>query len=1027
MFFNRFTRMFKGIAFVGVALLIAAIGMAMICENYRVMLDEFFKTKSVEWVAQGEPGTYEFVVDENLDTTTKLVAAHKAHAIKVQEEGSVLLKNNNIGNTSAPALPLNENAKITLLGMRSHMPSHGGMLGSAPTVSQNVTLENGLKEKGFQVNPTMLAAYTALETDFAPGRMAMNFGIGNTAPAYKVNEPGLADIAGVSENYADSFAEYNDAAIVVIGRPGSEAADLFPGAEGKDPSDGGATNVLGLTANERAIIETAKTHFDNVVVLINTAVPMEIEELKNDEKINAIMWVGFFGNYGSLGIANLLRGKDDEGKFLSPSGSLTDTYAVDSTSAPATQNFGVFTFANVDDIEPGGDGSKYRGNWYRNEAEGIYVGYRYYETRYYDSIMRKASNAESKTGVFASSDKWNYSEEVSYPFGYGLSYTDFEYDLTDVSFSGDKKTATVKGTIENVGAKPGKAAVQLYMQTPYVENGVEKSAVQLIDYGKTPVLDAQGGAKASYSFEIDVDMSYSASYDYKNAKTFIMDGGDYYFTVGNGAHEALNNILAMQGKTTADGMDKNGNADAVIVKKPYGEKGTVDKTFAVSKSGVDVENRLDDVDMNYWQPNSTTYMSRSNWETFPETYKNMSATSKMITQLRNDTYEIKKDDDVSDVKFAIGQKNGLKFGDMKNAAYDDERWDKLLAQLDLDEVIKNVLIAQNILHELSSINFFELAVCGDALGFKTTLTKYADKNAPWYKGKNPEEDPNAKYEPRDWPLAGVLAATFNKDLAYDQGILLGHDSLFIGSPINWGPCVNLHTSPYYGRSQENAAEDPVLGGWQAATLCRAAWTKGTVVALKHFALNDIERNRAGCAAFTNEQKMRELELRSFQIGFENGSLGTMTTFNRIGCTYGSAHKGLLTDILRGEWGFHGYIVTDMINGPDYMTAKESIVAGTSHFDNSKDYVSSNWSYMKADTIKNDATMMKMMKRNMHDTLWLMANSNAMNGKGQNTVKVWLMTWWRAAYIAVIVSASVIALAALGMYVVGSLKSMSMEE
>lgn len=1014
MFSKKSNRIYRGLSFIGIALLIVALGMSMLCESYRTMLDDFFKTRSTEWVSDGDANTYDFTVDEAYDTTEKLIAGHKDLAVTIQEEGTVLLKNNG-------TLPLEEGAKITLLGMRSHMPQYGGQLGSAPPETQNVTLEEGLRRQGFEVNPTMVSVYEGLEEDYAPGRMSQSFGVGNNEPIYRVNEPSLENIASVDADYAESFAEYNDAAIVVFGRPGSESADLFPGARGKDPAEGGAENILGLTANEEAILETAKANFDHVVVLINTAVPFEVEEMKQDDGVDAIVWVGFFGNYGSIGIANVLRGKDSDGAFLSPSGRLADTYAVDSTSSPAVQNFGIYQFANAEEIEPGGNGTNYRGNWYLNEAEGIYVGYRYYETRYYDSIVREDSNAKSEVGQFVGEGGWDYAKEVSYSFGYGLSYTDFEYKLDEVAVSKDAKTALVFGTVTNIGSNPGKTPIQIYVQMPYVEGGIEKSAIQLVDFAKTPVLQPE----EVYEFEVELDLSYIASYDEKEHQTYVMDGGDYYFAIGNGVHEALNNILAAQGKTVADGMDVDGKEGTVVVCQPYGKAGEVDaETFATSKAGVKIENQFEDVDMNYWLPGSTVYLSRTDWAgTWPKSYTGLSATEEMIYQLRNDTYEIKHDDDMTGITFATGVDNGITFGSMKGAAYDDERWSDFLAQLDLSETLNFVLIAQNILHGIESVEMFDVQVNGDALGLKNGLAAYADRNAPWWGGEDPAEDENAEYQPRDWPLAGVMAATYNKELAYRQGVLLGHDSLYSGVAINWGPCVNVHRMPYYGRSQETYSEDPVVTGRMAANICSGAWTKGCAVSLKHFALNDMETNRAGVAPFTNEQKMREVELRSFQIAFENGALGTMTAFNRIGCTYASAHKGLLTNVLRGEWGFHGYIVTDMINGANYMTAKEAIVAGTSHFDNSRDYTAAGqpWEYMTADNIKNDATMMQALERNVHDTMWLLVNSNAMNGKGQNTRQVWLMTWWRAAYISAIAVSAVLAVVPGALYVVGTVK------
>lgn len=555
---------------------------------------------------------------------------------------------------------------------------------------------------------------------------------------------------------------------------------------------------------------------------------------------------------------------------------------------------------------------------------------------------------------------------------------------------------------------------------------MEKSAIQLVEYVKTPVLEKN----EPYNFEIELDLSYIASYDSENYKTYIMDGGDYYFATGNGAHEALNNILAVQGKTpenTNGLMDAAGDVDAVVVcHNPYGAEGKVDaETFATSKTGAKVQNQFDDVDLNYWLPDSTVYLSRSDWQsTWPKTYDSgIAATPEMIKQLRNDTYEIQHNDDMTGITFATGQDNGITYGMMKGAEYNDERWKDFLAQMDLSEVLQTVLRSQKLVRGMSAVESVDVHANGDALGLKNGLAAYADKTAPWWQGKDPAADEYAQYIPRDYPLAGIMAATFNKDLAYRQGVLLGHDSLYSGVAINQGCNINIHRTPYYGRSQETYSEDPGITGRIAAKVCSGAWTKGTIVEVKHFALNDMETNRAGVAPFTNEQKLREVELRAFQIAFENGTLGAMTAFNRLGCTYAGANKNLMTNVLREEWGFHGYIITDMINGEHYMTAKEAIVAGNSHFCTSNELAASGgpWDYMTPDNIKNDATMMKALERNMHDTMWVLVNSNAMNGRGEHNYPVWKMTWWRATYISAIVVSTAITVVAAALYVTGTVK------
>lgn len=1028
--FSEFkSRIYKGVALIGIMLLIISIFLATTLERYRPMVDTYMNTTSVRWESV-DKGIYNFNVDEELNTTDKLVAAHIDHATRVQEEGTVLLKNSVVGGKAA--LPLTNEAKITLFGVGSYSPHYGGQMGSDILLPQTVTLIEALKEKGFKVNPVMEEVYTKIGKK--PGTLSMAMSMGGDYKKFYTNEASLEELSAANADYRDSYAQYSDAAVVVFSRSSTEAGDYFPGQDGRDPAEGGSENALGLDAKERAILQEAKDNFDTVIVMLNCVSQMEIDELKNDPKVDAVLWIGMMGNYGSLGIANLLRGEDDNGEPLSPSGKLYATYAADSTSAPATQNFGFYRWANWNTFETSIDAKTYNGNEFLVMAEGIYVGYRYYETRYYDSIMRPQSNASSTAGDFiGNNDGWKYTDEVSYSFGYGLSYTDFSYKMSDVVIADDLMTATVKGEVKNEGEVDGKTAVQIYVQQPYIEGGMEKSAIQLADYEKTPVIKAG----ETYEFSIDVDLSYIATYDYAGEGTYVMDGGDYYFAVGNGAHDALNNILAKQGKTTVDGMDYDGNAEAVIVKTPFGESGTDKTVFSVSKNGVEVKNQLQDCDLNYYIDDSVKYLSRTDYQaTFPKTYDNIAATDEMIALLKNDTYEITSNEaEAKEINFATGVDNGMTFGQMKGASYTDERWDDLLAQIDLTEWIDTVARAQDIILACESINMPDIQVAGDALGIKRELAQYADANAPWWYGEDPADDKNAGVRLRDsYPLIPVLCSTFNKDLAYERGVLLGHVSLYSGVAVNWGPCLNLQRSPYYGRAHENSGEEPILGGYQAAYLAQGAWTKGCAVTLKHFIGNNIEINRVGLSQFNNEQAWRETELRGFQVALENGAKGVMTSYSRVGCKWSGSNRNLITNILKNEWGVHGYIVSDMIHNQSesqYMAVKEAVAAGTAVMDNSTDFISSSsssptWSYMTADNIKNDPVLMASMKESAKDLLWLLANSNVLNGQGERMRMVNILSPWRVAYIVALVVSGAVFLTAGGLYVCSVIKSKKKE-
>ena len=972
MFFKK-KNFWRGLAYLCATLIFLGSTVGTALETNRNVVDGFFGTKSYEVRTDPSAGELYTTFLADYDNTSALVAAHQAMGEQLLEEGAVLLKNNG-------ALPLASDArKVTLLGLRAEAKTlYGATIGVSVPAQQNVSLTAALTEKGFSVNETANSAYTALAGDsYKTGNsLAPSFSgvLPGSEPVYSILEPTVAELVAAESGFVSSVTQYNDAAIVMVGRPSSEAADYYP--NGVNP-ESGARSPLSLSDGELAIIDFAKENFGTVIVLINTSTPIEIDQLKHDDGVDAVMWIGLPGNYGMRGVVDILTGE------VSPSGALSDTFASNSLSSPAMANFGVISWTNAGQYL---DTAVNRGDFYLIEAEGIYTGYRYYETRYADLVMGQG-NAESTVGTFDSTGAWNYDEEVSYPFGYGLSYTTFDRTLNSVEVSVADHTVTASVTVKNTGSMAGKTPVQLYAQVPYIRGGVEKSAIQLIDYAKTDVL--QPGESKDYT--IVADLQNLTSYDGDGAQTFILDAGDYYFTVGNGSHEAVNNVLAAQG------YDVEGDAANAKVWS-YSPAGGVDAdTFSVSANGVPVTNRLDEADYNTWKPGSVTYLSRSDWAgTWPRIYDSLALTEDMLPYLTNDFYQIASGDDVSDITFNGKSASDLSFSDMGGVDYDDPKWDDLLNQLNLQEAIVFITQGNRNAPAMDSVGFVGGQYVENAPnGFDAALKDYSDPNSPWYVS---ETDPNAGYECNDMACAPLVAATFNKDFIYDYGVLWGNDSLFNGLPFIWGPGLNLHRHPYNGRNGEYYSEDPVLAGYIGLSMCQGALTKGLICAPKHFAFNDQESNRNGVAPFMQEQKARELELRSFQIAVEGGTLGLMTSFSRIGPTYVGASTGLIGDILCGEWGFHGYIVSDMVNPASYMTWKESVIAGTTNFDTTE--VSELWSgYMTAstNTFSSDATMLSAIKDRVHNTLYVYAQSNLMNSINSSSRKVELNVPWRLAY------------------------------
>ncbi len=968
-------------------------------ETNRNMVDGFLGTKS--YVVETDTSSGELYTTFTADyaDTTALVAAHEAMGELLMEEGAVLLKNNG-------ALPLAEAARnVTLLGLRADAKTvYGATIGVSVPAGQNVSLTQALTEKGFSVNETMNEVYNTIGSDKAyknTNKLSASFsGVPDgEEPVYTIFEPSMADLAAVNAKYADSISKYNDAAIVVLGRPGTEAGDYFPGSTGVDTASG-ARNPLALSDNERELIAFAEENFDTVIVLINSSNTMEIGELESDENIDAMLWIGWPGNYGMRGVVDILTGA------ANPSGSLADLYASDTTSTPAMANFGVISWNNASQYL---DTAVDRADFYLIEAEGIYTGYRYYETRYADSVLGQG-NADSTVGAFDSAGAWNYDEEVTYPFGYGLSYTTFDRHIDSVSVDVEQQTVTAAITVKNTGDTAGKTAVQLYAQAPYAAGGVEKSAIVLLDFGKTKILDPG----TSETVTITADLQNLTSYDEK-AESYILDGGDYYFTTGNGSHEAVNNVLAAQG------CEVDGDA-ANVQSWTYSPEGGVDtETFGTTASGVEVANHLQSADYNTWNPGAVTYLSRSDWEgTWPKTYDDLPLVEEMLPYLKNDFYEIAADDDVSAIKLSSSS-DSLSFSSMKGIDYDDSLWDDLLSQLNIQEAALFITKGNRTAPAMDSVGFVGGQYTENAPnGFSAKLTSYSKPDSPWYVSP---EDPYAEYQCNDMGCAPLVASTFNKELAEAYGVLWGNDSLFNGLPFIWGPGLNLHRSAYNGRNGEYYSEDPVLSGYTGMAIANGALTKGLICAPKHYAFNDQESNRNGVAPFMQEQKARELELRSFQIAIEGGTLGVMTSFSRIGPSYVSATAGLITDILCKEWGFHGYIVTDMVNPASYMTWKESVIAGTTNFDTTE--VQEEWAaYLTetTNTFSGDAEMLSAIKERVHNTLWVYTQSNMMNTVNSSSHKVEVNVWWRVAYKSIFYgSIALTALCALG-YVISCTKT-----
>ena len=1014
-------RLWRGLASLTASITALSLAGTPIVNSFRTDIDKFLGTSSTKVVTddtEDAGSLYTFTSD--YASTTELVQAIQDVGEQMNAEGSVLLKNNG-------ALPLSseEKGKISLLGFSSYYPVMGGDMGSSLTENDGtdadtVDFVEALTAKGFTINPTLQDTYASLESVFQTEIESW----GSTIVYKHITAPSIGDVYYSKEpsqaqmgDWASSTNDYN-VMIVTLARSGSENRTYLPGEDGVADQGLNQTDPLGLSDDERDLINAAvaakEANGGKVIVLLNNSSAMEIQEIVDNEGVDAILQIGLPGGYGFYGVCDILDGT------ANPSGKLTDTYAVVNANSPAAQNYGDYEWTNA---QP--DASI---NSAIVEAEGIYVGYKYYETRYMDTVLGQG-NASSATGSSVDG-AWAYENEVTYTFGYGLSYTTFEQKLESVDVDLDSQTATATITVTNTGDVAGKDAVELYVSVPYTDydiaNGVEKSGIQLLDYAKTDIIEPG----QSETVTIEADLTYMASWDSTSENAvgttgcYILDAGDYYFTVGNGAHEAINNVLAAEGKTAADGMTEEGDAANVVT---WNLASLDNSTFAHTKNGTAVENQLEDADLNYWMPDTVTYLTRADWEgTFPVSYQNLTATDEMMEVMANDNYEIQSDG--SDVVF--GADNGLTLADLKGVTdLDDERWSLLMDQITLEECMIRTGFGGTSTKAIDSISSPE-AIQNDGPNgiYSYTLGTYANYDTT---SGDPcaisESDPNANYKAGVMANETVMAQTFNKDLVKAYGEVMGNYSLWSNLTIWWGTGVNIHRTPYNARNHEYFSEDSVLTAFMGAAEVEGAQAYGCIAAPKHIAANDSEINLTGVATFMTEQKLREGELRGAQASFEDaGALGSMTAFNRIGCYTANAHPTMLMNILREEWGFKGLESEDFIMDATYTTLKEAVINGVTMSCNTGDStmaaVSEKYSYWTVENVQNDSTLTAALKQDMTWQAYALANSNALDGYSSSTHVVSVRTWYDNAITALMVIFGILTILNALMYIKASKKN-----
>lgn len=1009
---KKFTPAMRGLAALMTCLMVLSIVGTGVANTYRGALDDTLGTES--YVTINDDSAARFKTD--YATIEDMAAAARDIAIREGEEGTVVMKNDN------GVLPLKANANVALFGLAAYNV-YGPKGGNADAAS----LADALAGAGLNVNETLKDYYLTniinMHTEMRANRWTgkevpttvydhMYVSAPGDWTTYQIAEvpPTEFEALGVPANWKEAIAK-DSIGICVFARGAGEGNTYKPGSALNYAGEATGEDPLKLSADELAVVEAAKATCSKVIVLLNTGNNMMIADIAEggSHEVDGICYIGCPNDYQTIGIANVLTGK------VNATGALASAFVRDHQSIPAVQNVGGDYFAdyeivcrNDDPRYPGkeignigtgsfGGADTYNGGMYIVEAEGIYVGYKYYETRYFDAVMGQG-NANSAAGATQGS-AWNYGDEMLYTFGHGLSYLDYTQTIKSVTVDRSVNgniTAVVE--VKNNSNQDGKFLTQLYVQQPYTDydrtNLVEKSAVMFLNSAKVDV-----AAGKSKEVTITIPTKYLASYDANNAKTYILDAGDYYFTAAAGAHEAVNNILAAQGKTTADGMDAAGK-NAVVSWKLDALDNT---TFAIANNTT-VTNVADDADLNYWLPGTVTYLTRQDWNTFPINYNKLNLKiadspkkDQWIAEMRGETYTI------SDTGAAAEAVPGPKFTASEIGAeqlnnINDPYWDKLVHAITIDEAVGAVIHGGSRSDTLTNIDNPVVIQNEGPTGISAGYTDEAT-------GKTYKFNVNSQT---------LLGCSFNPELAYQWGLVEGNSCLWVERYDLWGSGLTLNRTPYNGRNYEYISEDPMLTNVIGREVIQGCSDKGIINGPKHMGFNDQEHNRSGISAYMTEQKFRETDLRGFEGALSDAfGMGVMIAFNRIGATNASHHVGMIQKIVRGEWGFKGLISTDMMNNYLYFNAESMVMAGitqvadfaadNSHINLGEGGVDAVWPHISLETVSKDSNLVEQARENLKYQLYIFANSAILNISTQR-----VNTWWDTALTVTTYASSILA-------------------
>ena len=823
----------------------------------------------------------------------------------VQSEAVTLLKNDDSN------LPLS-GKKVNVFGWGSTNPVYGGTgSGSMSKQYKTVSLLDGMKQAGLKTNTELSKLYTDYRKDRPEvGMFAQDW----TLPEVPAKQ--------YSDKLVSDAKDFSDEAVVVLTRVGGEGADLPTDMKAKgityknnskdyDDFQKGES-FLQLSKTERDMIDLVTSNFKKVTLVYNGANTFQFDFLNDYPQIQSVVWCPPAGQTGFSALGEVLAGETN------PSGKTSDTFLKNLTKSVSYNNFGKFEYTNMAD-----KAAKYKGftgddvtaiPGFVNYSEGIYVGYKFYETASDEGLI-------------------NYDDTVAFPFGYGLSYTSFDQKLDSVKYKGGKVTVTA--TVTNTGDKAGKDVVEAYYNPPYTEGGIEKASTNLVGFEKTKEL--KPGASETVTVEFDDDDM--ASYDYQNAKAYVLEKGDYNISINSDSHTVIDSKKITVEDTITYDSDSNTHDD--------------DQTVAT--------NQFDDA------AGDVTYLSRAghfaNYKeaTAAPTNFEMSDSAKE-TFYNNSNYDPKKFDKDSDKMPTTGAKNGLKLSDMYGKDYDDADWDKLLDQLTFDDMDNLIANGGYGTQAVKSVGKIQLTDADGPASLNNNFTGVGSIG---------------------FPASTAFACTWNKDLAKQFGEMIGdmaHDMHVAGW---YAPAMNIHRNAFSGRTFEYFSEDSLLSGVMASSEISGAKSKGVYSFMKHFALNDQETKRTEMlCTWTNEQAMREIYLKPFEMSVkEGGAQAVMSAFNYIGNTYAGGNNALLNTVLRDEWGFKGFVLTDYFGGYGYQNGDQEIRNG-------------NDSMLATTKITNhitdkSATSVKAMRQAAHNILYTAANSwQYANGEPKVATPIW---------------------------------------